>query len=143
MSGRRLCTFFVGGLALGIDVGRVQEVMGVQPVTPVPLAPPGVVGLLNLRGRILTVIDARARLGLAPRGAADPIVNVIVHLGAETVSLLVDGAGEVVEVELEAFEEIPQTVDVIVRSQTTGAYKLEGSLLLVLDCDAAVSTAAA
>ena len=66
------CTFRVGGLLVGVDVERVQEVLHDPELTPVPLAHESVVGLLNLRGQIVTAIDARRRLGLtaaAPRSA--------------------------------------------------------------------------
>jgi purine-binding chemotaxis protein CheW len=139
MTVHRLCTFFVGGLSLGVDVRRVQEVLGPQRTTPVPLAQEGVIGLLNLRGAIVTVVDARARLGLAARDAAAPAVNAILRGGGEPVSLLVDRAGAVVEVETDEMVEIPQSVSTTIRSLVKGAYQLEGVLLLELDCDLALA----
>ncbi|MEO8695785.1 MAG: chemotaxis protein CheW, partial [Acidimicrobiales bacterium] len=63
MSQRRFCTFYADGLLLGIAIERVEEVLRDQTITPVPLADPAIAGLINLRGQIVTAIDARRRLG--------------------------------------------------------------------------------
>jgi len=132
MSGR-LAPFWAGGLLLGVEVTMVQEVLVAQPVTPVPLAPAGVLGLLNLRGQLVTAVDARHRLGLPKRETDDGIVNFIIRTEDEVVSLVVDRAGDVVEVDEGAYEEVPELVDDSIRALVTGAYKLDHGLLLVLD----------
>ena len=139
---RRYCTFGVGGLLLGIDVERVQEVLRDQEITPVPLADPSVLGLLNLRGQIVTAIDARHRLGLAERTAGQSVAHVIVRCADEAVSLAVDVEDEVVAVDDEAYEHVPDTLSQSIGSLLTGIYKLDAALLLVLDTDLAVSVAA-
>jgi purine-binding chemotaxis protein CheW len=139
---RRYCTFDVGGLLLGIDVERVQEVLRDQEITPVPLAHPSVLGLLNLRGQIVTAIDARHRLGLAERTPGQSVAHVIVRCADEAVSLAVDVEDEVVDVDDEAYEPVPETVGRSIGSLLTGIYKLDAALLLVLDTDLAVSVAA-
>jgi len=135
----RLATFWAGGLLLGIEVTMVQEVLSAQPVTPVPLAPPGVLGLLNLRGQLVTVVDARHRLGLAERPAADSGVNFVIRTEDEVVSLVVDRAGDVVEVDPGDYEEVSELLDESIRTLVTGAYKLDRALLLVLDAERTVS----
>ena len=139
---RRYCTFGVGGLLLGIEVERVQEVLRDQEITPVPLADPSVLGLLNLRGQIVTAIDARHRLGLAERPAGQSVAHVIVRCADEAVSLAVDVEDEVVAVDDEAYEHVPETLSPSIGSLLTGIYKLDAALLLVLDTDLAVSVAA-
>lgn len=139
---RSFCTFGVSGLLLGIDIEQVQEVLRDQEITPVPLAQPGVLGLLNLRGQIITAIDARQRLGLAQRTPDLTIAHVIVRCADEAVSLAVDVEDEVVEVDDEAYEPVPETLSKSIRSLLTGVYKLDGALLLVLDADLALSAAA-
>ena len=139
---RRYCTFGVGGLLLGIDVERVQEVLRDQEITPVPLAHPSVLGLLNLRGQIVTAIDARHRLGLAERTPGQSVAHVIVRCDDEAVSLAVDVEDEVVAVDDEAYEPVPETVSRSIGSLLTGIYKLDAALLLVLDTDLAVTVAA-
>jgi len=138
MSGR-LATFWAGGLLLGVDVTMVQEVLSAQAITPVPLAPVGVLGLLNLRGQLVTAVDARQRLGLPERPPDSGVVNFIIRTDDEAVSLVADRAGEVIEVDQGAYEEVPELVDESIRTLVTGAYKLDRALLLVLDAERTVS----
>ena len=139
---RRVATFWAGGLLLGVDVTVVQEVLAATAVVPVPLAPPGVLGLLNLRGQLVTAVDARHRLGLPRRSAGDGMVHVIIRTADEVVSLVVDHAGDVVEVDIDSHEDVPELVEESIRTLATAAYKLEHDLLLVLDPTRTVSVAA-
>src|SRR5271157_3675628 len=72
----RFCTFYLGRLWFGIAVERVQEVISSPAITPVPLAPRAVAGLINLRGQIVTVIDLPRRLGIGHRGRTPPAIVV-------------------------------------------------------------------
>lgn len=133
MASHQLSTFTVAGHFFGIEVTDVQEVIRHQQMTPVPLAPPEISGLMNLRGQIVTAIDLRRRLALPPREAGALPMNVVVHTDDASVSLLVDEIGDVLAVDEETFERPPDTLDDGARSLIRGAYKLEGRLLLVLD----------
>jgi purine-binding chemotaxis protein CheW len=133
MSERRYCTFHVAGLLLGIGIEQVEEVLRDQVITPVPLAHPDVAGLLNLRGQIVTAIEARGRLGLGARPGGIAPTIVVIRSGGESVSLLVDREGDVVDVEENRLEMVPETVGARVSALTIGAYQLEGNLLLVAD----------
>jgi purine-binding chemotaxis protein CheW len=135
----RLCTFIVGDLLLGLPVEEVSEVVRAEVLTPVPLAPSGVLGLLNLRGRIVTAVDARVLFGLAPRETGEPTAHVIVRVLDEQVSLVVDRTSDVVTVTSHQLEEVPETVDADIRRLLTGSYQRAGTLLLVLDSALAVS----
>jgi purine-binding chemotaxis protein CheW len=95
----------------GIEVGRIQGVLRYQDMTPVPLAPPAVQGLINLRGQIVAAVDLRRRLGLRERAPDQRPVNVVVRSDHDVISLLVDEMGEVVEVGEESFELPPETMD--------------------------------
>ena len=139
---RRLATFWAGGLLLGVDVAVVQEVLAARPVTAVPLAPPGMLGLLNLRGQLVTAVDARQRLGLPAHAPDDGAVNVIIRTEDDVVSLVVDRAGEVVEVDEGSFEEVGDVVGEAIGALVTGAHKLDDALLLVLDAERTVSVTA-
>jgi purine-binding chemotaxis protein CheW len=142
MNERRYCTFHVDKLLLGIDIERVQEVLADQTITPVPLADPDVAGLLNLRGQIVTTVDARRRLGLTERGGGGTAPTIVViRSSGEAVSLLVDHEGDVVDVEEHRVVEVPETVGAGIAALAVGAYKLEGALLLVLDADQMVAVA--
>lgn len=129
----QLCTFFVRGMFLGIDVTCIQEVIRYQPVTVVPLTSSAIAGLINLRGHIVTAIDLRVRLGLPPRDLAERPINVVVRTPDGAVSLLIDEIGDVIEVDDDSFERPPDTLDDCARALIRGAYKLKGRLLLVLD----------
>ncbi|MDQ8162753.1 MAG: chemotaxis protein CheW [Gemmatimonadota bacterium] len=138
--GTQYCTFWVGSLYLGTDVHRVQEVMRTLEMTPVPLAPPAVRGLINLRGQIVTAIDLRRRLGLPERPDGQEPMNVVMRTDDGAVSLLVDEIGDVIEVNEAAFEPPPDTLKGEARALIKGVYKLNGQLLLILDSVKTAST---
>lgn len=137
-SSLQFCTFRLDQLLFGIEVGRVQEVIRCLESTSVPLADDVVHGLINLRGRIVTALDLRLRLELPPRGADGQPMNIVVRDGDDVLSLLVDEIGDVVEVEEGTFEPAPKTLQGVARQLITGAYKLEGQLLLVLNMERTV-----
>ncbi len=138
IASRQLCTFKLGESLFGVDAQNVQEVIRYQEMTRVPMAPPAISGLINLRGQIVTAVDLRTRLGLEPRVGDKLPMNVVVRSDDGAVSLLVDQIGDVVEVDSDNFEEPPDTLRGSARDLIRGAYKLEGQLLLLLDCDLAV-----
>jgi purine-binding chemotaxis protein CheW len=140
---QQFCTFHLGGHYLGVEVVRVQEVVRHQEMTRVPLAPPAVRGLINLRGQIVTAIDLRRRLDLPDRPDTDRPVNVVVQTDDGAVSLLVDEIGDVLHVPGAAFEGPPDTLRGPARELIRGAYKLDGRLLLVLDTDRLLDVKAA
>jgi purine-binding chemotaxis protein CheW len=135
------CTFSLDGQYYGIDVLKVQEVIRYQEMTRVPLAPPVVRGLINLRGQIVTALDLRRRLDLPDRPADRLPVNVVVYTEDGAVSLLVDEIGDVLRVPETAFERPPETLRGPARDLIRGAYKLDGRLLLILDTERAVHPA--
>jgi purine-binding chemotaxis protein CheW len=132
---RQYCTFTVGGGYYGVDVTRVQEIVRRQEMTRVPLAPPEVSGLINLRGQVVTAIDLRRRLGMCSRAPDDPIVNVVVTTGDGAISLLADDIRDVLEVSEADFEPPPETCEGAARAFTIGVCKLADRLLIALDVD--------
>ena len=136
---QQFCSFFVDGLCFGIEVGRVQEVRALTAMTPVPLAARQVVGLLNLRGHIITAIDLRRCLDLSDRPADERPVSLILRTAEGGVSLLVDRMGDVLDVAEDDFELPPRTLNARSRELIRGAYKLDGRLLLVLNIEPVVN----
>jgi purine-binding chemotaxis protein CheW len=128
-----LVTVTVGGQLFGIPVLQVQDVLGTQRITRIPLASTEIAGSLNLRGRIVTAIDLRVRLGLAAAVERDGRMSVVVEHGGELYSLLVDGVGEVLNIDPATLERNPGTLDAFWRDVSAGICKLDGKLLVVLD----------
>lgn len=130
-------TLTVGGQLFGIPVLQVQDVLNPMPVTRIPLAPPEISGVLNLRGRIVTAISVRARLGMPPKendnNAKLSGMSIVVEYKGELYSLSVDGVGEVIACSYDAFEKSPPTLEPRWRDVSAGVYRLENRLLIVLD----------
>src|SRR5271165_1658891 len=101
---RRFCTFYLDEVWFGLKVESVQEVLPSPAITPVPLAPHAITGLVNLRGQIVTAIDLRRRLRLAERPAVAPPAMLVVRCEDALVGLLVTGMDEVVEALESGFE---------------------------------------
>jgi purine-binding chemotaxis protein CheW len=129
----QFCTFRLNDLYFGIRVVEIQEIIRHQPMTRVPLAPPMVRGLINLRGQIVTAIDLRSRMDLPPLTGDQLPTNVVIRTAEGPISLLVDEIGDVVEVSDEALESPPGHLTGFAREVTRGVYKLERRLLLELD----------
>ena len=140
MASRQFATFEVADQLFGLDVANVQEVLSFDTYTPVPLAPSSIGGLFNLRGQVIAAVDLRVQLGLPPRDLDGPAMNVIVRTEDESVSLLVDRIGEVVDLHEDAFEPPPDTLYGPTRELINGAFKLDGRLMLALDTARATDT---
>lgn len=132
-SNREFVTMLIDGQMFGIPVLQVQDVLGPQKITRVPLAPREVAGSLNLRGRIVTAIDVRVRLNLPPRSDNGQNMSVVVDHGGEFYSLIVDQVGEVMSLSADDFEKTPATLDERWREISDGVYRLKDVLLIVLD----------
>lgn len=138
-----LVSVTVGGQLFGLPVLRVQDVIRQTPMNRVPLAPPEIAGSLNLRGRIVTALDLRRRLGMAPRGADDSFMCVIVERGGELYAFLVDDVGDVLWLAPESGEAPPPTMAPAWRALCNRLYQLENELLLALDVDQVLNLGAA
>jgi len=126
-------TMFIDRQLFGIPVLSVQDVLGPQKITRVPLAPPEVAGSLNLRGRIVTAIDVRTRLALLKREGDESSMSVVVDFNGELYSLIVDQVGEVMTPAQSDYEKTPATLDERWREISDGVYRLKDTLLIVLD----------
>lgn len=125
-------TFTIADQLFGIPVLKVQDVLSAHNITRIPLAPPEIAGSLNLRGRIVTAMDVRLRLGLPPRESASAMSIVAEHEG-ELYSLMVDSVGEVLALKSSDWERNPPTLDPKFREYSLGIYRLDDKLLVVLD----------
>lgn len=132
-------TFRIGEALYGVEVMRISETLGHHARTPVPLAPVGIAGLVNLRGQVVMTVDLRPRLGLEALAADAESMMVVVEVADDSISLLVDEVGEVLTLDEEQFEAPPETLGPQSRELITGAFKLDHGLLLTLDVDAALA----
>ncbi len=133
---RDYLTIMIGDQIFGIPILQVQDVLGEQKVTRVPLAPPAVAGSLNLRGRIVTAIDVRTCLGMPRREKSNDQrqeMSVVVENQNELYSLMIDRVGDVMSLQERDYENNPSTLDPQWRSVCQGIYRLKDRLLVVLD----------
>lgn len=126
-------TMRVGAQMVGLPVLSVQDILAQQRLTKIPLAPPEVAGSLNLRGRIVTAIDMRKRLGLEPRPEDEPSMSVVVDYQGELYSLIIDAIGDVLSLPDNRFERSPVTLDRTWLNVSTGVFRLDNELLVVLE----------
>jgi purine-binding chemotaxis protein CheW len=120
---------------IGIPVRFVRDVLRGQKVTPIPLSPPEVSGSLNLRGRIVTVIDVRRRLRLPQMDAAAKYMFVVVDHKGELYSLMVDHVGDVLTAPSAAIEKVPANLGGAWKDVASGIYKMSGELLVIVDVE--------
>jgi purine-binding chemotaxis protein CheW len=130
---RVFVTLTVADQLCGVPVTAVRDVLGEQPITRIPLAPPEIAGSLNLRGRIVTAIDLRRRLSLPPAPPGTPRMSVVAEQGGELYALLVDQVSEVMTLPASSFERNPPTLAPVWAAHSTGIYRLQGRLMVVLD----------
>src|SRR5580704_5394229 len=136
-SAHQFCTFYLDRLLFGIESQKIQEVVTYRELRPVPLAPPVVSGLMNLRGQVVVALELRRRLELADRPPGMIPVCLMVRTDQGPVCLLADEVGNVVEVAEQTFEPSPETLAPRLRSLILGVHKLEGQLMHVLDTEQA------
>jgi purine-binding chemotaxis protein CheW len=128
-------TVTIGDHMFGLPIFRVQDVFVPVGLTRVPLAPPEVAGILNLRGRVVTAIDMRSRLDFGEREPGTPVMAIGIELKGESYGLLVDAVGEVMQLHNSACEAKPANLDPRLSRVAAGIYRLEGQLMVVLDVD--------
>ncbi len=146
-------TAIIGGQLFGLPIERVQDVFMPERLTRVPLAAGEIAGLLNLRGRIVTVVDMRRRLGFAARedaavalsalgeggkaaaGARRPALAIGIEHRGESYGLLIDQIGEVLKLPAASREDNPVNLEARLARVAAGVHRLDGRLMVVLDVD--------
>lgn len=132
-----LVTFRVADALFGVEVTAIREVFLPQAMTPTPLARPEITGVLNLRGRIVTMICARRRLGLPPRSAdGRPSMAIGVDHRGDSYGVLVDSVDEVLRLPATGVEPNPANLDPRWAAVSRGVHRLDGRLLVALDLEA-------
>ena len=135
-------TAMIGGQLFGLPISRVQDVFMPDRITRVPLSVPEIAGVLNLRGRIVTAIDMRRRLGLPPRTGDKPLMAVGIELKGESYGLLIDTVGEVMKLGEGTLEPNPVNLDARLARVSGGVHRLDGQLMVILDVEHVLNTSA-
>jgi purine-binding chemotaxis protein CheW len=130
---RQYATFRVANLFFGIEVLKVQELIRRQEMSPVPLAPQAIEGLINLRGQIVIAIDTRRSLGLPPADGDDLRVNIVIRSADAVISLLVDEICDVIDIPFNAYAPVPENMPLEQRQLIECVYHVKNGLMLVLD----------
>ena len=128
-----LLTVYLDDQIFGLPILQVQDVLNVMSMTRVPLAPPEIAGALNLRGRIVTAIQVRQRMGLPPAPETKKAMSIVVEFEEELYSLIFDRVGEVMHLRATDYEPNPSTLDPKFRDVADGIYRLSDRLLVVVD----------
>ena len=131
----KICTFYIDNYFFGLDVSRIQEVIRYQEMTRIPLSHETISGLINMRGQIVTAINMRKRLGFAAMPEDEKPLNIIVRTEDGAVSLLVDNIGDVIDINRDRFEALPENLKGELLNVLKEVCKLDDKLLLILDIE--------
>ena len=134
-----LATFYIGDALCGMDILKVQEINKLMQMTKVPQAPEYVLGILNLRGQIVTILDLGKKLGLGETDISKDPRNIIVNSAGGHVGLLVRRISDVVTADMERRERAPANMSGIQGEFFTGVYKTNDNLIGILDVDKVLS----
>lgn len=126
-------TVLIGGQLFGLPINQVHDVFTPESVTKVPLSPPEVAGVLNLRGRIVTAIAMRRRLHLEPLDSDQPMMAVGIEYKGESYGLVIDAVGEVLNLPESSREPNPTNLDQRWAEISAGVHRLDGQLMVILD----------
>jgi len=130
-----LATFYVGEALCGMDILKVQEINKLIEMTRVPQAPEYVLGILNLRGEIVTIVDLGKKLSLKSTELSDKTRNIIVNSNGEHIGLMVEKISDVVQAKWEKVEAPPANIGGVQGKYFTGVFKTEDRLVGILDVE--------
>lgn len=131
----QLVTFKIADEEFGVDILKVQEIIRMMPITKVPNAPPFVEGVINLRGKVIPVIDMRKRFGM-PSSTHDSQTRIkVMDLQGQVVGFVVDAVSEVLRIKESTVEPPPPVVAGVGSEYMRGVGKLQDRLLILLDLD--------
>lgn len=136
----QLVSFNIGQEEFGVDILKVQEINKMSQITKVPNAPPFVEGIINLRGKVIPIIDLRTRLGMDKKEFDKNTRIIVVELDGRTIGFIVDAVSEVLRISKDITEQPPGLVAGVDQKYITAVAKLEDRLLILLDLDEVFSS---
>jgi purine-binding chemotaxis protein CheW len=131
----QLVTFTLGNEEYAVDILKVQEINRMSEIAKVPNAPPFVEGVINLRGRVIPVVNLRQRFGLSGKGADEKSRIVIMDIQGITIGVMVDAVSEVLRIPASTVEESPPMATEIGTEFIRGIAKLDDRLIILIDMD--------
>lgn len=135
----QLVTFTISNEEFGLDILRVQEIIRTMEITRVPRAPEFVEGVINLRGRVIPIIDLRRRFGMESKKHDSQTRIIVVEINAMIVGFVVDSVSEVLRIRASTVEAPPAVVSGVESEYISGVGKLEDRLLILIDLDKLLS----
>lgn len=135
----QICTFRIGDHRMALRLSHVREALHQQDVTPIPRTPPAVSGLSSLRGRIVTAVDLRTRLGLEPIQEPESAFSLVVENGDSLYMLLVDELGDIVDAPDERTDSVPENLESPLREMVDAVLEDASEWILVVDLEAALA----
>lgn len=129
---QQVLAVYLGGDLFGIPIAQIQEVLETLPLTYIPLAPPAVRGVMNLRGRVVTAIDLRTSLSPAGINPLQANMSVVIEDAGELYSLLVDRVGDVLAIPAAKIEEPPLTMNEAWKRISSGVFPLQDKIMVIL-----------
>jgi purine-binding chemotaxis protein CheW len=138
--GGKFLTFFLGSEEYGIEILRVHEIIGVMPITPVPKTPSYIRGVINLRGKVIPVMDLRTKFGMPTVEATSETCIIVVHVRGREMGIYVDRVSEVVDIISQEIEPTPSLGVDVSTQYILGLGKSEGKVKILLDMDRILSS---
>ena len=137
--GGKYLTFFLAGEEYGLEILKVHEIIGVIPITPVPRTPAHIRGVVNLRGKVIPVIDLRLKFGMEPKEQTEETCIIVVQAQQREIGVVVDKVSEVLDISSGDIEDSPCFGSDVQTDYILGIGKSEGKVKLLLDIEKALS----
>ncbi len=138
--GGKYLTFFLAGEEYGLEILKVHEIIGVIPITPVPRTPECIRGVVNLRGKVIPVIDLRKKFGMDSKEETDETCIIVVQAQSREVGVVVDKVSEVLDIKEDDIDPSPSFGSDVKTDYILGIGKSEGRVKLLLDIEKALSS---
>ena len=141
MAERQLVVFGIADEEFGVDIIQVQEIVRLQEITKVPNAPAFVEGIINLRGRVIPLVDLRKRFNFSQKEHDDDSRIIVTTIEENLIGIIVDSVAEVLRIEEEAIEPAPPIVAGVGREYLEGVGKIDNRLIVLLELEQILSSA--
>lgn len=135
----KFLTFFLAGEEYGIEILKVQEIIGMMTITPVPRTPHFIRGVINLRGKVITVVDLRLKFEMEPKEQTEETCIIVVQTGGIQIGCVVDKVSEVLDINEREIEDAPSFGADVNTEYILGIGKSQGKVKLLLDIDKVLS----